>query len=126
MDKDIMFLILYDIIELIKGKLLKDQKFYSVYGLMSNDKKNKYYSMENELHRVWNFVNTQQGSVDDYVRLSTRNTKHPIQNPELFDFLYNHNIAMKQEITQEFKDAVIQIFGINDFNRLFGDKIVTL
>lgn len=98
-----------------------DSEYYKTLELLSEMDKDEFYKLADEVHSIWNNLNTPPnltmnkvyGSFDEYrdeIEVSSRITK--IMN----DF----NLDLKDKMSNEVKKSIIALLGKDFFDKTFG------
>jgi hypothetical protein len=101
---------------------LPNSDYYKTIALLSGAEEVEFYKLAEEIHEIWNNLNTPKnlvvnykvyGSFDEYkdeVKVSSRISK--IMN----DF----NLDLKEQMSDELKKSIIAILGKDFFDETFG------
>lgn len=108
------------------GKLDTNNKILKTYQALSKTEKERYHQLHGELHEVWNYINSgiiQGAKVDTADSLEEFHNRISPLSPEIYN-LISLGITLKQEVSQELKDAIKQITGndYDDFASQFFDS----
>ncbi len=96
--------------------------YYKTLELLSEIEKEKFYKLADEIHEIWNNLNTPKkisinykvyGSFDEYrdeIEVSSRISK----------IINDFNLDLKDEMSDEVKKSIIAVLGKDFFDETFG------
>lgn len=100
--------------------------YYSSYKALSQKEKEQFTELYRELHNIWNYINSKPvlnvidnrgiDSVADYNEKVAKVDRMILQVSRDFE------LAMKNEMNEELKNAIISFFGIDFYNQRFAKK----
>ena len=96
--------------------------FYETYNLLNDDEQTEFSKISNEIHSIWNRMNTPEilnankkhNSIHEFL---SENEVSPIIVKVINDF----DLDLKTEISEQTKKSIINLFGEDYFNDNFGN-----
>lgn len=103
---------------------LPGEEYYNTWGLLSEEEKKHFGQLSREVHQVWTHLNSKPIAGVFTKRANTIEEYNVNVQPisaEILNMARDYDLTLQDEITDEFKNAYIKIFGKDSFNRLFGN-----
>jgi hypothetical protein len=104
--------------------LMPTSEYFEAWEHLSQEEQHRYGELKREVHHIWTHINTGsiQGvhervanTIEEYNELVA-----PVSD-EILSMSRDFGLTLKQEMNPEFKESYTRLFGIDSFNRLFGD-----
>lgn len=103
---------------------LPDQTYYDTYKRLSEDESDQFTRLSQELHDIWNFINSEPfpGVIDNkgVDTIQDYNDKVAPVNEMIMRISKDFGLTLQEEITDDFKNAIIEFFGLEYYSKKFG------
>jgi len=98
-----------------------NSEYLNLYNTLTKSEKEKFHKLSRKIHELWNLVNSKK--IDSLnVSINSFEEYHEKIEPIdsiLLTVLYDFNLDLKNQISEEFKNKVIQHFGKPFFDNNF-------
>ena len=102
------------------GKL-DDKEYYATYSLLSQEEKKLIGRLDSEIHDIYSYINTNFKEKILVDSIQEYNDRIKSVSEIILNVSNDFSLSLKAEITEEFKSAIIKMFG-KDYLDNFLDK----
>ncbi|MDD2819956.1 MAG: hypothetical protein PHW29_01710 [Flavobacterium sp.] len=99
-----------------------DSDYYKTLELLSETDKEEFYKLADEIHEIWNNLNTPKNFAVNYkVCNSFEEYRDQIQvSSKISKIINDFNLDLKDEMSDEVKKSIIALLGKDFFDQTFG------
>jgi len=95
--------------------------YLNLYNTLNKLEKDKFHKLSRQIHELWNLINSKK---IDGLSVSINSFEEYHEKIEPIDIiilkvLYDFNLDLKNQVSEEFKNKVIQHFGKSFFDNNF-------